>query len=577
MQLAKERSLNIFLIFTLLVSLMIPNVAMAYTVIGDADNPSLTIHKFEQEADAEEGEEGTGLPGQDAAGVPVEGVEFTLTQTHKYNVETDEWQEVTNVEPIIGVTGSNGQVTFTKAEGMELGRYTVEETDGPSHVILNTEVFSVDIPMTNKTGDELNYNVHIYPKNEIIRGDVVLTKQDENGEQLEGVVFGLYNANDELIDELSTNEDGQIIVQGLAQGKYYFKEHSTVDGFAINTNKINFEVVSGAQNTVDWTLEDGFVDENGVVTNYEVPVIKKDVEGTEHYDVDRVKEFNYNLTITTPGDINKYTALGVTDTLDPRLEYAGTWSVTGTGESNIEFTETALNGTVKLQWAVKDISQLTPNETIKITFTAKIKADAELETNETGIPNTAELEFDNNRGEFTDPENPPTTPPVIVTPEEGGLKITKVDKADHSILLEGAEFKLTTDEAGENIVDATGTVIKVNGENYTGYLENLVTNAQGEILIEGLTPGTYYLHETKAPTYIEDGIEKPYRLLTKAIKVEVENNVEFKEVIVENSKSGWNLPTTGGIGTILFTLVGLSLMGIALFLLLRRNKETQTE
>ncbi|MFK4998277.1 LPXTG cell wall anchor domain-containing protein [Bacillus sp. N9] len=41
---------------------------------------------------------------------------------------------------------------------------------------------------------------------------------------------------------------------------------------------------------------------------------------------------------------------------------------------------------------------------------------------------------------------------------------------------------------------------------------------------------------------------------------------------VENSKSGWDLPTTGGIGTILFTFVGLALMGAAIVAYLRRNK-----
>lgn len=597
MQIAKRKSINILLALTLFVSLILPSFAFAEenkkpVIKGDPNNPTLTIHKFKQEPGADKGEEGTGLPGQDAKGEPVKGVEFTLTQTHKYHAETDTWEEVSGgktLEP--KETGENGQVVFTNGDGLELGRYKVEETDGPDHIILNPESFYVDVPMTSKDGTTLNYDVHIYPKNEIIRGDAELIKKGEDGKILEGVVFGLYKENGEKLDELTTDAQGKISVENLNQGKYYFQEIKTVDGYAINTDKIYFEVVSGKQNTVEWTTIEGFVDENGVVTNYKMPEIDKDVEGVKEYNVDRDQEYVYNITVKTPGDIENYSVLGVTDVLDNRLEFINDgsieegWTVTGTTKDNIKFTQ---NGQ-ELVWEVLDLSLLQPNSEIKITFTAKIKPDAELLPEETGIPNTVKLDFDNDKGSYTkpkDPNNPPPTPPVdpptpeeppIVIPTEGGLKVIKVEKGNHENKLQGAEFKLTTDPEGNNVVDATGTIITVNGQPFTGKLENLATDANGEILIQGLTPGTYYLHETKAPTYTdEDGTEKSYRLLTKPIEVEVENNkTKNKDVIVENSKSGWELPTTGGIGTILFTIIGLALMATAFVLYLRRRKEEQ--
>lgn len=599
MQIAKRKSINIFLALTLLMSLVLPNFALAYTVTGEADNPKLTIHKYEQEPGTAAGEEGTGQAGQTAEGAPLEGVEFTITQTHKYDPETDTWTEVTGATPIKKTTGEDGTVEFTTADGLELGRYTVQETNGPEHVILNTEVFSVDIPMTSKDGTNLNYDVHIYPKNEIVRGEAELIKQDEAGNALPGVVFGLYKADGTKIEELTTNAEGKISVENLEAGEYYFQEISTVEGKALNTTKIHFEVTKeGTTSVVNWTNSD--INSGNVVTNYDKPKIDKDVEGTDKYAVDRDKEYEYNLTVTTPGDIDKYKALGVTDTLDPRLEYAGTWTVTGTDKDNVTFKQDGQT----LIWEI-DPSKLSPGEEITITFTAKIKPDAELEADETGIPNTGSIHFNNGKGSYTkpadldnpdpyepyeptdpdypDPENPPTpeepptTPPVIVIPTEGGLKVIKVEKENHENKLQGAEFKLTTDPEGNNVVDATGTVVTVNGESHEGLLENLVTNENGEIVIEGLTPGTYYLHETKAPTYTdEDGTEKSYRLLTKPIEVEVENNkTKNKDVIVENSKSGWELPTTGGIGTILFTIIGLALMATAFVLYLRRRKEEQ--
>src|SRR5690625_625683 len=118
MQLVREKSFNIFLAFLLLVSLIIPNLVFAYEIEGNADNPTLTIHKYEQEPDEENSEEGTGLPGQTASGDPLEGVEFTLTQTHKYNAEIDEWTEFAG-EPLTRVTDENGKIVI---EGMDLGR-----------------------------------------------------------------------------------------------------------------------------------------------------------------------------------------------------------------------------------------------------------------------------------------------------------------------------------------------------------------------------------------------------------------------------------------------------------------------
>ncbi|WP_121640287.1 SpaH/EbpB family LPXTG-anchored major pilin [Virgibacillus sp. Bac330] len=613
MNVTKKKTINIALIFTLIVSLLLPQVAFAKEIKGDEDNPSLTIHKFEQEPGTAPGEDGTGLPGQNAEGDPVEGVTFTLKQTHQYNSETDKWTEVADGKTIEKQTGEDGTVVFTKGDGLELGRYEVTETDGPANVILNPDPFYVDIPMTNKDRTTLNYDVHVYPKNETVRSAVEIVKKDEDGNPLPGVSFILYNEDGtpavdkegNEIGELTTNEAGKIKVEGLAQGKYYFQETKAPEGYALNTTRIPFEVKKAGENlqdiVVEWSTVDGIVDENGVVTNYNTPEIDKDANGEKKLDFDRNKEYKYNLTIKTPKDIKKYKALGVTDTLDDRLQFVsngsldGGWKVEGTDKSNVEFKQKGQT----LIWEVKDPSQLTAGENVTITFTAKIKPDAELKEGEIGIENTADLHFNNNKGSYTrpaDPDNPdpyepyepedpdkPTEPgepieppspeePPVVVPTEGGLEVIKVDASDNNVKLKGAEFKLT--DMDGNVIDTSnaGTVVEVNGDVFNGKLENLATGEDGTFSITGLTPGTYQLHETKAPTYTtEEGEEKPYRLLSKPVEVKVENNKDLSYE-VENSKSLWELPTTGGIGTIIFTLIGLTLMGMALALYFRRRK-----
>lgn len=459
----------------------------------------------------------------------------------------------------------------------------MKEIDGPEDVILNDEEFSVDIPMTYNDGKDLAYDVNIYPKNERIRGEVALTKVNEDNAGIQDVAFQLYKADGTPVgSELTTDVNGKINAEGLEAGKYYYQEKSTIGNYAVNNTKINFTVKKNqdgkdGKTEIVWETIDGFtqVDPNNpnniLVTNYLQPSIEKTIVGDTTY-FDRDQEFKYNISITSPGDIKKYSKLAVTDTLDNRLSFitdgsiTDGWEVSGTTKDNITLTQTGQT----LEWSVNDLSQLTAGTDVQITFTAKIKPDAELNEGESGIANKATVDFDNNQGESNEKDST-----VIVTPKDGGINIHKVDK-NGGASLAGAEFKLTRDQAGDSIVNASNTSIKVNGQSYTGNLENLTTNVGGEILITGLTPGTYYLHETKAPTYTaNDGTNKSYRLLTKPETVEVVDNDDSKEVVVENSKSGWMLPTTGGLGTLLFTLIGLALMTIAFIAYLRRRKTAE--
>src|SRR5699024_8818019 len=114
--------------------------------------------KYEQEADGAEGEEGTGEDGQNVPddAKPLEGVEFTITQTHSFDPSTDIWTEISNGEVFTGVTDASGQYTFYD---LPLGRYNVEETDAPPHVNMYDGEIVVDLPMTTADGENLIYDV----------------------------------------------------------------------------------------------------------------------------------------------------------------------------------------------------------------------------------------------------------------------------------------------------------------------------------------------------------------------------------------------------------------------------------
>lgn len=567
MSINKQRVLNLLLAFALILSVIAPNIALAIpnNIMGGPGNASITITKLQREPgalpEAAPGTGGTQTPPTDAVGI--QGVEFTLTLKETFNPATNEWSTAAPVDPLKGITGVDGRIVFNSSNGLVLGRYDVEETNGPNNIILSPNTFSVDVPMTNAAGNELNYNVQVYPKNEIIRSDVKLTKVGERGIVLPGVKFKLYNENDEIakdkdgidIPELTAGSNGEINVGGLAAGRYYFQETASIKTYALNTTKIFFTVKKstpiGQDISVVWENIDQFATE-GKVINYNMPAMTKDVIGST--DIDRDKEFQYSIKIQTPGDIKKYTTFVVEDTLNENLSFVSN----NTTAAGVSFSQDGQ----KLTWTINP-AEVDANKEIEIIFTTKIKADAELDEN--GIGNTAKLKINNGRGQDSTIE----ANSAIIRPTDGGFRIVKVDKADNSRKLEGAEFKLTTDPEGINIVNALGTTIKIDGVLFTGSLENLATNGNGQISITGLTPRTYYLHETKAPIDV-DG--KPYRLLTKEIEVVVLDGAEVNDVIVQNARSGWNLPTTDGMGTILFTFLGIAVMAMAIFLFIKGRK-----
>ena len=135
--------------------------------------------------------------------------------------------------------------------------------------------------------------------------------------------------------------------------------------------------------------------------------------------------------------------------------------------------------------------------------------------------------------------------------------------------LAGATFQLSRDEAGAQVIK----LVKVDDTTYRLALptetdtavDTITTGETGELVINGLADGIYYLTETKAP--------RGYNLLREPVKVKIDHttaNGKLTEtsfvadqtqtdtsglVKVENN-AGAELPSTGGIGTTVFYALG---------------------
>lgn len=151
--------------------------------------------------------------------------------------------------------------------------------------------------------------------------------------------------------------------------------------------------------------------------------------------------------------------------------------------------------------------------------------------------------------------------------------------------LAGATFQLSRDAAGAQVIK----LVKVDDTTYRLALptetdtavDTVTTGETGELVINGLADGTYYLTETKAP--------RGYNLLREPVKVTVAHKTENGKltetsfvadqtetdtsgvVKVENN-AGAELPSTGGIGTTVFYVLGSAMALGAVILLVTKKR-----
>ena len=279
---------------------------------------------------------------------------------------------------------------------------------------------------------------------------------------------------------------------------------------------------------------------------------------------------------------------------------AGTLLTAGTGEAYTLTTTDATRpgtGTTSVDFNLEfDYSKIKNYDKIRVVYTATANSNIYVvgqNSNTTGNQNTAYLDYNNNPYEVTPIswKNAEDTATVYTY----GIKVNKVD--DEGQALSGAKFTLSANANGDTpigFVGSNATYCKATSDE-TGVTE-IEVDSNGLLTLSGLDAGTYYLTETKAPggynklsapilveiKDLKNGIAdaepkgpngKPE--YTPANSAETEANDGYVPLTVVNSK-GFTLPSTGGMGTVLFTTIGIVLMGGGLVLLLlylrRRNR-----
>lgn len=156
-----------------------------------------------------------------------------------------------------------------------------------------------------------------------------------------------------------------------------------------------------------------------------------------------------------------------------------------------------------------------------------------------------------------------------VTGYEGNVSLKKVNtKAD---VLNGAEFQLLKGTTPVSVVKVAAGVYKVALDNETNATTTLVAT-NGTLQVTGLDEGSYAFKETKAP----EGYKVSPNNKEFTITANESAEVTVDELSFVNTKLS-ALPSTGGIGTTIFTIAGCVIMIAAAGLFFASRKKSDNK
>ena len=324
----------------------------------------------------------------------------------------------------------------------------------------------------------------------------------------------------------------------------------------------------------------------------EVPANVKTVEedSTGNYgeknDADIGQTVNFKSTITAQAGAENYVfhdtmSAGLTlDKASIKVNNVAVTDAQGNDVSGDNYTVSYPSGegadgcTFEIAFEQSYLNTITQATEITITYSAELNEKAKVGLE--GNPNTSKVSYgDSNNTKFT--------PDSTTTTYTWDVDVLKYANGDESKVLKDAQFVLLNSGKTKvaTVVNGklTGWVdVPAAGEDETiTWPANtvLTTGENGKIEIDGLDADTYYLREVKAPAGYNKLAADVEVIITGATTVE--GKLTYTTVVAKvNNQSGAELPSTGGIGTTIFYVLGsVLLVGAAVLLITKKRMSAQ--
>ena len=378
--------------------------------------------------------------------------------------------------------------------------------------------------------------------------------------------------------------DATATAPAAAEGKTY----STVTFSNLKLGYYLVDTTLGTLCSLNTTNPNVVMEEkNEVPTN--VKTVEEDSTGKygEKNDADIGQTVNFKSTITAQAGAENYVfhdTMSAGLTLDKASIKVNNVDVTdsqGNDVSGDNYTVSYPSGegadgcTFEIAFAQSYLDTITAATTITITYSATLNENATVGLE--GNPNTSKLSY----GEINETTGKPgsTTPPSETKTYTWDVDVFKYTmNGETETALAGAKFTLSKNANGSNpiaLVSEGNNVYRVAKTGETGTVTEITTDATGKFTVKGLDADTYYLTETAAPA--------GYNKLAGPVTIVIgENGVVngtteapqgVDEVKVLN-QTGTELPSTGGIGTTIFyVLGGVLVVGAAVLLVTKKRME----
>lgn len=463
----------------------------------------------------------------------------------------------TNVKAESGINQNQGSITISNAKDGETYKiYRILDLDSYNYTDANHEdgnysyTYRQDDNSANGWKQFIKINTGENKFFKLTGSKYITANTGVKGEDIAKAALDYAKANGINDDDSYTaTENGTYTFNNLPLG-YYLAESSVSALCSLDTTKPN----------------------QTIKVKYEEPTVTKKIVDNQKGLVDNTTanigdKITYHVTIPVKKGATKYVFY---DKLDTGLKYYKDQQLGNKFSVAVDSTQEHTNGTQGVDYTLtldaneqaftikfedSFLQKISVGKDITLTYMAIVTNKAPMNT---AINNKAYLKYGNNQ-QTTESTTSVFTYQIPVYKYTG--------EVGNEQALSGATFKLYKEKKDDkNLLkfdNKANDVYKYNPSTEET-TTSLVSDDSGYIRLDGLSAGTYFLEETKAPNGYNK-LENPIKVVVtqgtdgKPV-IHVDNDTDGVDTVKVKNNTGTILPSTGGMGTTLIYLVGAALV-----------------